>query len=587
MYANPQYYFLANSLAYGYNWNGNATSIILKCYGAFCKGADRAAATQKVQTQINEWESIVAQYPTDEEKLQVIYELVCDKVTYNYDSVNGLVTEEECFSQSAYSVFCTGTTVCAGYADAMTVMCNAVGLDAVSVTSYNHQWNKVRINDNWYNYDATWGDGDSYGNNYIYYARSDAFYSSDNSSHVEEAIWKEYSPNAVIDVKPIGYYKPGVYPEIDVYTLMPSISIAYESTGYLVDFHCNTENATIYYTLDGTEPAPARTKSIRYTGTPIIVDRSCVIKAIAVSDGCLDSFEQEGSVVVNEYKISYVLDGGANDNRNPATYFEVGAGVELYPATRDGYNFAGWYYDSAFTKPVGKISGSNGDITVYAKWDKIVESIEKAKVSLSKSKYDYDGKTKKPTVTVTLNGKKLVKDIDYKVTYKNNKNIGKATVTITGINGYKGTIKKTFTISEKKGAAFTSGKYKYKVTGSGVVAFNGIASTKTTKVTIPKTVTYGGKTFKVTSIADKALNGKSKVTQVTIGENVKTIGASAFYGCKKLKTITVKSTQLKTVGKNALKNVYAKATIKVPKSKLNTYKKLFKNKGQGSKVKIK
>ncbi|MBQ6843787.1 MAG: leucine-rich repeat protein [Agathobacter sp.] len=71
-----------------------------------------------------------------------------------------------------------------------------------------------------------------------------------------------------------------------------------------------------------------------------------------------------------------------------------------------------------------------------------------------------------------------------------------------------------------------------------------------------------------------------------VPSKVTKIDKQAFYGCKKLKTITIKSTKLKTVGKNALKGINSKATIKVPKSKLSAYKKLLKGKGQGSKVKI-
>ncbi|MBQ6844949.1 MAG: leucine-rich repeat protein, partial [Agathobacter sp.] len=138
-------------------------------------------------------------------------------------------------------------------------------------------------------------------------------------------------------------------------------------------------------------------------------------------------------------------------------------------------------------------------------------SINEAKVTLSKSSYTYDGKNKKPSVTIKLGDKTLVKDTDYTVNYKNNKNIGKATVTIKGKGNYTGTLTKTFTINAKKGATFTSGSYKYKVTSSSAVAFTGFAKKETSKVTIPKTVKYGGKTFKVTAVASKALKGKTKV----------------------------------------------------------------------------
>lgn len=235
-----------------------------------------------------------------------------------------------------------------------------------------------------------------------------------------------------------------------------------------------------------------------------------------------------------------------------------------------------------------KIKGTgNYKGTISKKFTIKAASIKSAKVTLSKTSYTYDGTAKKPTITVTLNDKKLTKKTHYTVEYSNNKNIGTATVTIKGTGNYTGTVKKTFTIKAKTGTTFTYKEKKYKVTGTSTVAFNGIASTKTTSVTIPATVKYGGKTFKVTSISGSALKNKTKVTSVTIGTNVKTIGASAFYGCENLKVITIKSTKLSTVGKNAFKGIYAKAMIKVPESKLSSYKKLLKDKGQGSNVTIK
>lgn len=227
--------------------------------------------------------------------------------------------------------------------------------------------------------------------------------------------------------------------------------------------------------------------------------------------------------------------------------------------------------------------------------------------ALSKTSYSYDGKAKKPSVTVKNSKNKVVPSKYYTVTYKNNKNIGKATVVIKGKGKYSGTISKTFTIKEKKGSEFTVKNGKYKVTGAGQVSFLGLKKSKSS-VSIPKTVEIGGKRFKVTSVANKALRN-TKVKKVTIGSNVKTIGSSAFenctsltevtvggkvtkigsrafYGDKKLKNITILSSKLKSVEKNALKGIHANARITVPKEKYQEYKKLLKNKGQGKKVKI-
>ena len=109
-----------------------------------------------------------------------------------------------------------------------------------------------------------------------------------------------------------------------------------------------------------------------------------------------------------------------------------------------------------------------------------------------------------------------------------------------------------------------------------------------TSITIPATVVIDGYTYKVTEIDSKAFKNNKKLKSVTIGKNVKKIGKEAFYNCKNLKKITIKSSVLKSIGKNAIKNINKKATIKVPKKKLNVYKKLFKSKtGYKKTMKIK
>lgn len=137
-----------------------------------------------------------------------------------------------------------------------------------------------------------------------------------------------------------------------------------------------------------------------------------------------------------------------------------------------------------------------------------------------------------------------------------------------------------------KGTVFTAGKLKYKVTNKTSVAVKAPKSKKTTSVTIPATVKKNGVTYKVTSIAANAFKNCKKLKKVTVGKNVTSIGKNAFTNAKSLKKITVKSTKIKTVGKNALKGIHKKAVIKVPKAKLKKYKKIFKKKGQKKSVKL-
>ena len=155
--------------------------------------------------------------------------------------------------------------------------------------------------------------------------------------------------------------------------------------------------------------------------------------------------------------------------------------------------------------------------------------------------------------------------------------------------------KQTSTVKPAKvGTKFRDSKgASYKVTGAKVknptVSYTAPKKKAKGSVKIPASVTYKGVTYKVTSIAANVLKNNKKVTSIEIGKNINSISAKAFYNCKNLKKITVKTTKLtkKNVGKNSFKGIHKKAVIKVPKKKLNAYKKLFKSKGIGKKVVIK
>lgn len=219
-------------------------------------------------------------------------------------------------------------------------------------------------------------------------------------------------------------------------------------------------------------------------------------------------------------------------------------------------------------------------------------NIASAQISNIKTQI-YAGKAVAPSVTVTLNGKKLKKGTDYTVSYVNNTKAGStASVIVTGKGNYVGKVTKEFKIAAvpAKGKVYTAGNLKYKVTKSayknGTVSVYAPTKKTLTSISVPATVKIGGYTFNVTAIGDKAFNGCTKLKKVTIGSKVITIGKQAFNGCKALTSITISSKVLKTVGSSALKGISAKAVIKVPAAKLSAYQKLLKGKGQKSSVKI-
>lgn len=179
----------------------------------------------------------------------------------------------------------------------------------------------------------------------------------------------------------------------------------------------------------------------------------------------------------------------------------------------------------------------------------------------------------------------------------------------------------------------------YKViSGSGkeiCVEFIQLKGTGTSTVKVPDTIEMeNGTVCKVTAISANAFKNNKKIKKVVIGRNVRTIGSrafygckglvsvtigknvetigkdafrgcaslkkleipskvskigsNAFYGCKRLEKLVIKSKKLsaKGVSKNTFKGIPGKTIIKVPKNKINSYKKLFVQRGLNKKVKI-
>ena len=130
----------------------------------------------------------------------------------------------------------------------------------------------------------------------------------------------------------------------------------------------------------------------------------------------------------------------------------------------------------------------------------------------------------------------------------------------------------------KVGTRYTVSGSTYKVTKAGAEVMVYKTSKAARSVTIPATIKAKGITYKVTSIGAKAFNSNKKLKKVTIGANIAKISNNAFYKCRSLKTVTIKSVLLtkKTASKRAFKGVGMKMVIKVPKKVKKAYVKIFK-----------
>ena len=242
----------------------------------------------------------------------------------------------------------------------------------------------------------------------------------------------------------------------------------------------------------------------------------------------------------------------------------------------------------------------------------------------------YTGYALTPTVTVTLAGKKLVGNQDYLVEYEDNTEVGQAHLLVNGIGNYQGSAEGYFTIvkitptptppiepqdlSLAVGSGFVIGSaYHYTVTKAGASGTATVALSLVEpvgkKITVPSTVTFEGCKYVVTAIGSKACIRDSVVTSVTIGSNVKSIGAYAFYGCKKLKSVVIgsrvttikkyafyKDSALKSItiqskkltaskmGTKAFSGIYKKASFRVPAKVLETYQTILRKAGAGAKT---
>lgn len=368
-YSNPQYYFLKSA------YLKNGTYGIAGCvYPAFANGSARAAATKKVQSQVSSWQKKIDACSTDEKKVKMIHDLIIDKVEYNqtlYD--NHFKDEDTAYSQSAYSVFCTDLTVCAGYSQAFEMMCNGSGIDAVAVTSYYHEWNKVRLNDSWYNVDCTWDDADGtiyYG----YFERSDNYYDTVNYSsyvfHAEEDIWEGYLPACTIDSGATST-EPGTIAAITQTVAKPVISASVSGTSYKVKITSKTSGAVIYYTTDGSEPNAAYSKGTRYTGA-FTVSPGKTVKAVAVCNKYADSSVSSKKLAkLTTYKITFKSNGGKGSMSKQSMAKGVSTAISKNKFSKKYYTFAGWK-----TKANGKGKSYKNkqkikltkNITLYAQW---------------------------------------------------------------------------------------------------------------------------------------------------------------------------------------------------------------------------
>lgn len=363
-YSNPQYYFIGNGFL------SNGSSMFPMIYDGFANGATRAAETAKVKAQIDAMEAQIAAGTTEVEKARIAHDLICKKIKYDHDYMKPV--SKTPYHQTAYSVFCDDYTVCAGYTKAFTILMNGAGVDTLSVTSKEHAWNMICINDSWYNIDLTWDDLDGQYDMevmYGYFNRSTAMITGkldQNNYHQKESCYTGLLPTATQDsgATPTSIGTIGTPTKT---AAEPQIKKVQASGKLLVNLSTDTSGADIYYTTDGSEPSSSATRSYYYTGDYFEVEHNDTVKAIAVKDTMWDSKVTSAKLTKSTYTVKFNTKGGNKISSRKVLY---GNKVKK-PANpkRSNYSFAGWYTSSGekwdFSSKVTK------DMTLTAKWKKV------------------------------------------------------------------------------------------------------------------------------------------------------------------------------------------------------------------------
>ena len=535
-YSNPQYYFLSNY--YAPKSRRGKKYIRISIYDAFADGEARAQATEQLKQQADIWLSESETCETELEKAIYFHDAISKKVDYDNEFVKASSTnqdelEETHFTQSAYSVFCKNATVCSGYSQAYEMLCNAAGIEAIAVTSEEHAWNKIRVEDSWYNVDLTWDDNSTI--SYQYFMRSDAVYLGDKQIyreyHTVSDLWNEYLPACTLDTGSTAA-SVGELPETTDQVSPPEIQISKTILGkYIITLSSTTDDAEIYYTTDGTEPSQARTKSYRYSESFKTADAT-MVRAVAVHDTMYDS------------------DRTLPDEEDIANAVVVEDEEEEETESSDNS------------------SSQHGSSTNSA--------TENNSASTGTSSYN-DSATDGDNTSST--GNTISSDSSTSENSASNNSTSDSSTSDNSVSGEN---------AVKKGTIAVVGNSIYKVTGTATVSLTGVVNHHVKVYTMKKKVKIQGKTYQVTGISARAFENNTYLKKFVVSSRVKKIGKYVWMGCSKLKKLIIKSKKLKKAGlkKKTFVGIKSKTILKVPASKKKAYQKLFRKKGLLKKVNI-
>lgn len=141
-YDHPEFFWMEPGLTIS-----SVYGLSFTIYEDYQNGADRMAAKEEIVEIENEYIANALEYETQYDRARYLHDALVADITYEAGDLD----------QSVASAFLQKKTVCAGYSGAYQVLCKAVGIDAVTLSSPVHGWNAVKIGTQWFIVDVTNG----------------------------------------------------------------------------------------------------------------------------------------------------------------------------------------------------------------------------------------------------------------------------------------------------------------------------------------------------------------------------------------------------------------------------------------------
>jgi hypothetical protein len=543
MFDHPEkmYFNSTNGIRYGYSYSFGYITVIGEYMVSDYYTAELEAKAESVV------DSVIAGMPEDGtryEQLKYLHNWLV--LNSSYDTPALYVSEESerfYYAHGPLGNLLSGTGVCESYAKAFKIFCNRLNIPCVCVMSDTHMWNYVQMEDgSWYMVDCTWDDpvGDI-PEGYLSY---DYFLVSND----QEATDKDHTEDTSL---------PYPATSSDAYSGVEDDDTKTYHVGEAAVSE-NGEDATC--TEDGSYESViycsvCEGELLRMKVAVAATGHSKVIDDAAVAATCTTAGKTEGS----HCKVCGEILG--TQEVIPATgHTKVSDATVAATCTTAGKT------EGSHCKVCGEVLEKQKEIPATGHTDKTTVTAATTKkngktvvactvcgtvesstaisypktIALKKTSLVYTGSALKPAVTVKDSSGKTISSSNYKLTYKNNKKVGTATVTVTFKGNYSGTKTLSFNIVPKATSLTLAAKSKsikvsWKKQTSQTTGYQ-IQYSTSSKFTGAKTVTV--KSNKTTSTTIKSL--KAKKTYYVRIRTYKKVGSktvySAWSGTKKVKT---------------------------------------------------